>query len=43
MKACQDIERLYELGGLIDAITDETQRKDVESVFEIRIKELEQP
>jgi hypothetical protein len=42
MKACQDIERLYELGGLIDAITDETQRKDVESVFEIRIKELEQ-
>lgn len=43
MKACQDIERLYELGGLIDAITDETQRKVVESVFEIRIKELEQP
>lgn len=43
MKACTDLDKLYELAGLMDAITDETQRKDVESVFEIRIKELEQP
>ena len=41
MEATTDIDKLYELGGLLDAITDEAQRLRVTEIFEARVAELE--
>lgn len=43
MKACTDLDKLYELGGLIDAISDEALSTDLSKVFDARVAELEQP
>ena len=43
MQACTDLDKLYELGGLIDAISDEALSTDLSKVFDARVAELEQP
>lgn len=42
MNACTDIDALYELGGLIDAVTDENQAEALSNLFDARVAELEQ-
>lgn len=41
MLACTDLDKLYELGGLLEAIPDEAQRLRLNEVFEARVAELE--
>lgn len=43
MQACADLDKLYELGGLLEAITDEAQRLRVNEIFDARVAQLEQP
>lgn len=43
MQACTDLDKLYELGGLIEAITDEAQRLRITEIFDARVAELEKP
>lgn len=43
MQACPDLDKLYELGGLIDAISDEALSTNLSKVFDARVAELEQP
>lgn len=43
MQACTDLDKLYELGGLIDAISDEALSTNLSKVFDARVAELEQP
>lgn len=43
MQACTDLDKLYELGGLLEAITDEAQRLRVNEIFDARVAQLEQP
>lgn len=43
MQECTDIDKIYEFGGLLEAITDEAQRLHVTEIFEARVAELEQP
>lgn len=41
MQACADLDKLYELGGLLEAITDEAQRLRVNEIFDARVAQLE--
>ena len=41
MKAATDLDKLYELGGLIDAVQDEALRIHLTEVFDARVTELE--
>lgn len=43
MQAETDLDKLYELGGLLEAITDEAQRLRITEIFDARVAELEQP
>ena len=43
MRECVDLDKLYEFGGLLEAITDEAQRLRVTEIFDARVAELEQP
>ncbi len=43
LQACADLDKLYELGGLLDAITDEAQRLRITEIFDARVAQLEQP
>ena len=42
MQACNDLDKLYELAGLMDAITDETAKLRIEEIFAAKQAELEQ-
>ena len=42
LQACADLDKVYELGGLIEAITDEAQRLRVNEIFDARVAQLEQ-
>lgn len=42
LQACTDLDKVYELGGLIEAITDEAQRLRVTEIFDARVAQLEQ-
>lgn len=42
MQACADLDKLYELAGLMDAITDETAKLRIEEIFAAKQAELEQ-
>ena len=42
LQACADLDKVYELGGLIEAITDEAQRLRVTEIFDARVAQLEQ-
>lgn len=42
LQACADLDKLYELGGLIEAIPDEAQRLRVTEIFDARAAQLEQ-
>lgn len=42
MQACADLDKLYELAGLMDAITDETAKLRIEEIFATKQAELEQ-
>ncbi|MEQ6471540.1 recombinase RecT [Comamonas sp. wu1-DMT] len=41
IKACTDLDRLYELGGLIDNIADPSQQAILTDIFDARVAELE--
>lgn len=41
IKACSDLDRLYELGGLIDNIADPSQQAILTDIFDARVAELE--
>jgi hypothetical protein len=41
IKAASTLDKVYELGGLMDAITDEPQRLRLNEIFETRVAELE--
>ena len=41
LQDAQDLDKVYELGGLIDAITDEAQRLRLQEIFDAKVKELE--
>lgn len=43
LQACADLDKVYELGGLLDAITDEAQRLRITEIFDARVAQLEQP
>jgi len=43
MKACTDLDKLYEMGALIEAVADEVQRRNLTETFDARVAELEQP
>ncbi|WP_272970423.1 recombinase RecT [Comamonas terrigena] len=43
LQACTDLDKVYELGGLIEAITDEAQRLRITEIFDARVAELEKP
>lgn len=43
MQECTDLDKLYELGGLLEAITDEAARLRITEIFEARVADLEQP
>ncbi|MEF8689399.1 UNVERIFIED_CONTAM: hypothetical protein NO986_18200 [Comamonas sp. A-3] len=43
IKACSDLDRLYELGGLIDDIADPSQQAILTDIFDARVAELEKP
>lgn len=42
MQACTDLDKLYELAGLMDAITDEAAKLRIEEIFAAKQAELEQ-
>lgn len=42
MQACNDLDKLYELAGLMDAITDEASKLRIEEIFAAKQAELEQ-
>lgn len=42
MKACTDLDKIYELAGLMDAITDEAAKLRIEEIFAAKLAELEQ-
>lgn len=42
LQACTDLDKVYELGALLDAITDEAQRLRVTEIFDARVAQLEQ-
>ena len=42
LQASPDLDKVYELGGLIEAITDEAQRLRVNEIFDARVAQLEQ-
>jgi len=42
MKACTDLDKLYELAGLIEAITDEATALRLNEIFTAKQVELEQ-
>lgn len=42
MQACNDLDKLYELAGLMDAITDEAAKLRIEEIFAAKQVELEQ-
>ena len=42
LQDAQDLDKVYELGGLIDTITDEAQRLRPHEIFNARVAELEQ-
>lgn len=42
IQAATDLDKLYDMGGLLDAITDEAQRLRVTEIFEARVAELEE-
>lgn len=43
MQACTDLDKLYELAGLMEAITDEAAKLRIEEIFAAKQAELEQP
>lgn len=42
MTACTNLDKLYELAGLMDAITDEAAKLRIEEIFAAKLAELEQ-
>lgn len=42
IKACTDLDKLYELGGLIDAVPEPSQQASLTDIFDARVAELEQ-
>ena len=42
IKACTDLEKLYELGNLLEAVTDKGQHAAISQIFDARVAELEQ-
>lgn len=42
IKACTDLEKLYELGNLLEAVTDKDQHAAISQIFDARAAELEQ-
>jgi hypothetical protein len=42
IKACTDIDRLYELGSLIEAIADDAEHDRLTAIFDAKLAELEQ-
>lgn len=42
MQACNDLDKLYELAGLMEAITDEAAKLRIEEIFAAKQAELEQ-
>lgn len=43
MQACTDLDKLYELAGLMEAVTDEAAKLRIEEIFAAKQAELEQP
>lgn len=43
MQACNDLDKLYELAGLMEAVTDEAAKLRIEEIFAAKQAELEQP
>ena len=41
IKACTDLEKLYELGNLLEAVTDKDQHTAISQIFDARVAELE--
>ena len=41
MRAADNLDKLYELGSLLDAVADEAQRLQLTEIFEARVDELE--
>lgn len=41
MRDCQSLDALYGIAAHIDSIEDEAERKRIEAVFDVRVKELE--
>ncbi|MBF6631855.1 MAG: hypothetical protein ITG01_12000 [Comamonas sp.] len=42
MQSCADLDKLYELGSLIDAVADQDQQANLSQIFDARVAELEQ-
>ena len=42
MQACTDLDKLYELGGLMEAVNDEAAKLHLQEVFDARVADLEQ-
>lgn len=42
IKVCTDLEKLYELGNLLEAVTDKDQHAAISQIFDARVAELEQ-
>lgn len=42
MKACTDLDKIYELAGLMDAVTDEAAKLRIEEIFAAKLADLEQ-
>lgn len=42
IKACTDLEKLFELGNLLEAVTDKDQHAAISQIFDARVAELEQ-
>lgn len=42
IKACTDLDKLYELGSLIDALPEPSQQATMTDIFDARVAELEQ-
>lgn len=42
IKACTDLDKLYELGSLIDALPEPSQQATLTDIFDARVAELEQ-
>ena len=41
IKACSDLDKLYELGGLIDAVAEPSLQATLTDIFDTRVQELE--